>query len=129
MISHNTAKQMAEMGFPQPEYKEGQIWASDTHFQWVILFRYSDYVSYVKLAGEIVRERKINDPELPDWVYLPTVSDIMRELGPEYLFSIGTITQGEHHEDGFFVEKNDATKGYDKIAEEAAAKAWIEKHS
>lgn len=115
MISHSTAKQMAELGFPQPEPKFGQMWYDDKG-RICAFMRLAGNVGNWKLAGTNGNTFQ----ESPKWyIYAPTVADIMRELGSNMSFWAGDF--------GFFVSDINDDEFYDEIAEEAAAKAWIEK--
>lgn len=115
MISHSTAKQMAELGFPQPEPKFGQMWYDDK----------GRICAFMRLAGNVGNWKFAGThgnsfQESPKWyIYAPTVADIMRELGSNMSFWAGDF--------GFFVSDINDDEFYDEIAEEAAAKAWIEK--
>lgn len=122
MISHSTAKQMAELGFPQPEPKFGQMWYDDKGRICVFMKLVGDVGNW-KLAGA----HGLSFQESPKWyIYAPTVADIMREL-----YHVMTPI--------VFFENNVWTVGYpaglgviepicnDKDPEEALAKAWIEK--
>ncbi len=124
MISHNTAKQMAELGFPQPEPKFGQVWYTQIGNAVICSDSYRD-IEYLHIEfcmpGAIIARDNTDD-----MVYAPTVPDIMREL-----YHVMTPI--------VFFENNVWTVGYpaglgviepicnDKDPEEALAKAWIEK--
>lgn len=121
MISHNTAKQMAEMGFPQPEPKFGQMWYDDKG-RICAFMRLAGNVGNWKLAGTNGNTFQ----ESPKWyIYAPTVADIMRELSHEYSFRF----YFKMSEVRYIVTGRIIQRYLDEIPEEAAAKAWIEKHS
>jgi hypothetical protein len=117
MISHSTAKQMAELGFPQPEPKFGQVWYTQIGNAVICSDSYRD-IEYLHIEfcmpGAIIARDNTDD-----MVYAPTVPDIMRELDSNMSFWAGDF--------GFFVSDINDDEFYDEIAEEAAAKAWIEK--
>ena len=124
MIDFQTALQMRDLGFPQPEPKFGQMWWLFTlSGQRLVLITQVNGTSLNASSEHGAFEYDETDfSEMPH-VYCPTITDIMRELGHEYDFG--------------FSERSDFSATFwvagphkmylDAEAEKAGATAWIEK--
>ncbi len=78
-VTPETAKKLKEAGFLQPAPEPGQVWYDATGAAHVVGLRMDGRLHFIALStGHI---RWISEGKEAGFIYAPTASDILRELG------------------------------------------------
>ncbi len=130
-VSFETAKRLAESGFPQPEIERGQTWFSEES-EYLFLGKYEDCddlpgsIFFIETTmPEILLEGSSEDFE--GMVFAPTATDILEEIyeietgWSLRMISEGWIMERPHSDKG---ERFHALKMHTNPAEACAA-AWL----
>ncbi len=83
-VSVNTARKLELAGFPQPQPNEGQHWFhKKTERVCVVMHNVANYRFRISYFGSAANKGgSLNNV---DFVYMPTATDILRELGEQYV--------------------------------------------
>lgn len=123
-VTFETAKRLAEAGFPQPTPERGQIWLSEVGAEYLIQavgqdgsVDYSFGNAYPFLCRHL---------DADGCIFAPTTTDIMREL-PEYAVARHIDYRGQSGEAWFCWDTLDRheTFSHPTNPAEAAAMAWL----
>lgn len=117
------AREMKEMGFPQPEHKEWQMWVAKSEYIFAIKAIYSDLIEIycnnghgmLHVAPSIVEEA----------AYLPTAEDIIRDAKDR----LGEVNFINMYADNVFWVVTEKRNNYDLASESmvvALARTWLE---
>lgn len=138
-VSTQTARLLADASFPQPAPAPGQWWGNGGTLVFVWRAWIDDGHNYFIVSQTVADGRPIIDDyfdarDFTGLVYLPTVGDILREMGERYSINIvdekyWTIHREKHTSFGE-PEYDYITESYPikdhKSEHEAAALAWLE---
>lgn len=84
IVSFETAKQLKEAGFPQPELRDGQAWYWKHGDPYFLYYHSSVHALLSPIgwahAGKRILSKERRDIFFSETAYAPTATDILREL-------------------------------------------------
>ena len=118
VVSFETAVKLKEAGFPQPKPERGQMWWKVEDVDEYELLVIDEYrFTHVTVDGKFGEEIILKE-DFEGLAYMPTVTDILRELGENYtLHAPGA--------DGKWLVMCDLAGYEHENPAEAAAPAWL----
>ena len=122
VVTPETARKLKEAGFKQPEPAPGQMWYNVNDIPIFVVGETKSKVYYVIFGVNLVYIEPKRDFVL-NLVFAPTATDILRELGNQYVLRTWSI--GEK----FAVKHDNGEKCWNDNPAEAAALAWLEKYA
>ena len=128
IVTNNTAEKLKSAGFQQPEPERGQFWWYKDDYMGD---EYEVLVLNVGLAGVHFDSNYGSDTlsaeEFSGLTYMPTATDILREVGPAYIF-FHMVYEGKSR---FYCNRVgvDADSWSHENPAKACALAWLEKNN
>lgn len=129
VVTFETAKKLKEAGFPQPEYKTGQVWYGTAGLTTQIVG-----TTYGKDSPEFFNPHTAVTQTIShhfDFTFAPSATDILKELGRTFNLYYDSMPNAENPSlwtcfcDGLFVCVDPQ---YHENPAEACAASWLQKN-